>query len=73
MDIVNDANSVALEDMDIETLREEVCNKIQLLPDEDIKRAIATYMAKQHLRSLIMELTDEECDRLFEEWVAQHP
>lgn len=72
MDIVNDANSVALEDMDIEALRKEVCNKIQLLPDEDIKRAIATYMARRRLHGLILELTDEECDRLWEEWVAQH-
>lgn len=44
---VDNVNPVALEDMDIETLR-------------------------QHLRSLIMELTAEECDRLWEMWNAQH-
>jgi len=27
---------------------------------------------RQHLRSLITELTDEECDRLREMWNAQH-
>jgi len=72
MDIVNDVSTVAWENMDEETLRGEVSKKLRLLPIEDQRRLLAPYIAKQHLRSLIMELTDEECEMVWEMWNAQH-
>lgn len=72
MDPVSDVSPVAWEDMDAETLREELRKKLRLLPIKTQKRLLAPYIAKQYLSGLIMELTDEECDRLWEEWSAQH-